>query len=1065
MPGFVHLHNHSHYSLLDGLSKIKPMIKKAQGYGMPAIALTDHGTMYGSLNFYKECIKAGIKPIIGLEAYVAVRSRFDKEPRIDSKRYHLTLLATNYDGYQNLIALTTKAHLEGYYYKPRVDKELLRAHAGGLICLSGCLGGELARALWARDAEWADRVVAEHVDIFGRDNYFIEIMHHPKIERQLEIKQALIDLARKHNLPLVATQDAHYLEPEDAEAHATLVAIQTRTDLEGQGLANRDEDFSFISPERAAELFADTPDALENTVRIAERCSLELELGKWFFPAVAIPEGSTPETELRRLVAEGLARYSAKHPDRADTARERAEFEAAIICDKGYAPYFLTVGEILRYAAEHDIFTNTRGSAAGSLVSYLIGITTVDPLYFNLPFERFLNPFRPSPPDVDMDFADKRRDEVLDHVRQKYGEDKVAQIGTFGSMLARGSVRDVARALGYPYAVGDRLSRWIPMGTQGFPMTIKRALEIVPELREAYEKETDTKRIIDLARKIEGGARHISVHAAGVVIAPTPLTDFVPLQFDPQGGKIITQYDMRDVEDAGLLKFDFLGIRNLSILEDSIKIVARTRGQKIDINDIPLDDPITFELLARGDTIGLFQLNGSGMTKALKKLKPTNIHDINVMVALYRPGPMATIDDYIERKHGRQPITYYHPKMEKFLNTSLGLLVYQDDLLFTAIELAGYDWGTVDKFRKAVGKKIPEEMAKQHVLFVEGCQTTSGMTAREAERIWKLFEPFQGYGFNKAHAASYGKVAYQTAYMKANFPAEYMTAVLSAEAGDVDTVGQMIAECKRMGIPVLPPDVNESFGNFTTIKGPTEAEDTIRFGLYSIKNLGTEIAKAIVDERQASGPFTSIANFLERVQHRNLNKKSLEALVKAGTFDSLGEERGALLGNLDELLAYHQESKQSERNQISIFGLMEDQSTIPVLRLRPTEPSSADERLAWEKDLLGLYISGHPLEKYREKFEKAEHTIRSIKKLTDGSLAIAGGIIEDVRVINTKKGDRMAFIRIADLEDKIEVVVFSRVFEQFKHLLEPERMIALRGRLSFRNDEPSIVVETLKELG
>ncbi|MEK7614478.1 MAG: DNA polymerase III subunit alpha, partial [Patescibacteria group bacterium] len=641
---FIHLHTHSHYSLLDGLSKVDEMVKLAKKHQMPALALTDHGNMYGAIEFYKTCKSHGIKPIIGVEAYIAERSRFDKEPGVDARRYHLTLLAYNNRGYHNLIKLVTLANLEGYYYKPRMDRELLRKYHEGLICLSGCLSGEVSRALAGNNTEKAEVLALEYQQIFGEENYYIELMNHPSVEGAEDVRKKLIELSRKLKIPLVGTQDSHYLNEDDHKAQDTLLAVQTGTDTKDSSrLTFGADDFSFIDTKKALLYFKDTPEAVENTVKIAERVNIELKLGSWVFPDLKIESGASYANELKRLTYEGAR---ARDLDKDQPTIDRIEYELKIINDKGYAPYFLVVADLLRYANENNIFTNIRGSVAGSMVTYLTGITKVNPLIYKLPFERFLNPERPSAPDIDMDFADNRRDEVIEYAKQKYGEDKVAQIGTFGTMMARGAVRDVARALGYPYATGDRLSRLIPIGGQGFPMTINHAVEITPELKEAYKKETDTKEIIDLAKKLEGCVRHISVHAAGVVISPSPLSDFVPLQLDPKGGKIITQYDMYAVEEAGLLKFDFLGIRNLAILGDAVRLVKKIHGIDVDIEKIPLDDKRTFAMLAKGETMGLFQLNGAGMTRYLRELKPTTIHDINAMVALYRQGPMERIPDY-----------------------------------------------------------------------------------------------------------------------------------------------------------------------------------------------------------------------------------------------------------------------------------------------------------------------------------------------------------------------------------------------------------------------------------
>lgn len=1056
---FVHLHTHSHYSLLDGLSKPDEMVKLAKSWGMPAVGLTDHGNMYGAIEFYKACKKAEINPIIGVEAYIANRRRFDKEPGIDNERYHLTLLASNNVGYGNLIKLVTKANLEGYYYKPRMDKDLLREFHEGIICLSGCFGGELSRTLQRKGFEEAKAVALEYQEIFGKENYFIEVMRKPEIEGHTENENQLIRLARELDIPLVGTQDSHYLHHDDRKAHDTLLKIQTGN-MEGKQMTFECEAHFFDAAE-ARETFKDIPDAVTNTLRIAERCKIELDLGKWVFPNITVEDGLSPDDELRKLSIEGIEK-------RGLTATEeltkRMDYELDVIKQKGYAKYFLVVADLLRFASENGIYTNIRGSVAGSLITYLTGITKVNPLEYKLPFERFLNPERPSAPDIDMDYADNRRDEMIDYVRKKYGEDHVAQIGTFGTMLAKGAVRDVARALGHPYAVGDKISKMIPMGSQGFPMTIDRAFELDPELKPLYDSDPAVKEIIDLAKKLEGCVRHISVHAAGVVIAPTPLTDFCPTQLDPKGGKIITQYDMHAVEDAGLLKFDFLGIRNLAILRDAVRIVKETQNIDVDIENIPRDDKKTFEILARGETMGLFQLNGSGMTKYLKELKPTTIHDINAMVALYRPGPLESIPEYIKRKHNPKAISYLDPRLKDILSASYGVITYQDDVLLISIHLAGYSWLEADKLRKAMGKKIPAEMEAQKKKLHEGF-VAHGLTEEKAVELWSLIEPFAAYGFNKAHAASYGLVAYQTAYMKANFPSEYMTAVLTAESGDVEEVAAVITECKRMEIPVLPPDVNESFRDFTVIKGATPKDDKIRFGLLTIKNLGNDIAEALIAERVAHGKFSSFANFLERVKHKNLNKKSLEALIKTGAMDAFGE-RGKLLFNMDEALQYNKEGLKQEAGQDSLFSLFgeEEKAALPELRLKDCPPASMNDRLSWEKELLGLYVSGHPLDKFRDKFEKSEQTIKGIKEEAEGKPVVIAGMIEELRVINTKNGDQMAFVKIADFTDTAEVVVFPRTYAEGKVNLVADACIAVRGKVSHRNGEFSIVADAFKPL-
>ncbi len=1484
MSGFVHLHTHSHYSLLGAVPQVKPLVKRAKQYGMDALALTDNGNLYGAVEFSMVCEKEGLKPIIGVDAYLAPRGRKDMEHGVDEARARLLLLAENDVGYHHLIKLVTASYLEGLFGKPRMDREILERWHEGLIAVVPASYGEHVSALRGNDLERAGGILDWYTATFGSGNVFLELTHHPEIEGHAYVEEQIKALARTSGVPLLAAHDTYYLAPEDRLAREIMIRIQNGGDFEAEGF-HEDEDRSFITPERAEELFAGEPEALAHTRAVADRCSVKIEIGHWYFPDFKIASGKTADDELYDLATKGAVWRGLAYEG---AIKERIDYELKVIKDKGYGGYFLVVGDLLREARERGILTTIRGSVAGSLVTYVIGITNVDPLALNLPFERFLNPHRPSAPDIDMDYADTRRDEMIEYAKEKYGHENVAQIGTFGTMMARAVVRDVARALGYPYGVGDKVAKTIPFGSQGFPMTIDHALESEKEFATLYEKDKDVRRIVDIAKKIEGCARHVGVHAAGVVIAPAPLSEFVPIQPDPKGGgKYITQYDMHSVgeDGVGLLKFDFLGIKNLSILADAIGRVKERHGVSIDIENIPLDDTPTYEMLARGETGGVFQFNGAAMTRYLKELKPTKIEDLNAMIALYRPGPMKNIPEYIARKQGRAPVRYFHPKARKFLEPSYGILVYQDDLLFTALELAGYNWETVDKFRKAVGKKIPEEMAKQHVKFVEGCIEHSGMTKEAAEAIWALFEPFQGYGFNKcvagdtllydaergaqvsvrelyesrarcvtyglapdhrlspmpvdavveqgvrdlvevrlrsgrsvrvtenhplrtfsgwtvasaltpgtrvaaartlpepttpgevpehlmalagyliaegnlchphgvyfystredevedfvrlasklenvalridrsksaasvyvgqarqrqgnelmaflrslglaglratekhvpaqltgvsnarlaallgklwqgdgcvsgangqtfyatssirlardvqhlllrfniqstlhtkrfryrgglrtgytvvvtrhenitrfnetigrhligekrraltalvcaggaaysttpfptrgtvdtvpaavrslvrlemarvgvgprelarelaiaertfytddgkrgyqrpligriaarlhspllasyatsdvvwdevvsvlpagremtydvavsphhtflandivthnSHAASYGKVAYQTAYMKAHYPVEYMAAILTADSGDIEKVSEAVAECARMGIRVLKPDVNESFGSFTVVA--KDGTDAIRFGLTSIKNFGEGVAQAIIDEREARGRFTSLSDFLTRIKDKNLNKKSLEALIMCGALDSFEYKRGRMLTHLEHLLTFSKDAAR-DAGQASLFG------SVATLSLPDAEPAPITAMLRWEKELLGLYVSGHPLDAHREKLASLGRTITDTKHGYPGVDAVIAGILTEVKPLTTKKGDKMAFLSLADYSGSIEAVAFPKVFEEYRELLVPEACVAFKGKVNERNGERSFVVDKVKRL-
>ncbi|MEK7579135.1 MAG: DNA polymerase III subunit alpha [Patescibacteria group bacterium] len=1057
---FIHLHTHSHYSLLSALPQIKALVDATKKNEMPALALTDNGNLYGAIEFYMACKKAGVKPIIGVDFYVASRGRHDKESGIDSKRTRLILLAKNDAGYKNLIKLVTYSHLEGFYYKPRVDDELLSRYKDGLIAIVPAFNSKITQPLKAKHFADAQKITSLYQEWYGKEHVYLEVTHHPEIEGHGTLTETTISFGKEHGIPIVATNDVHYLSPDDDAARRTLLSVQSGGEMRSQGgFTDAATDFSFTTGDEMYSRWENHPEAVEATSVINAMCDVTISLGTWMFPHIETRDGLSHGDELRRIVMEKIQE---KNLPKTEEVQKRAEFELDTIITKGYAPYFLVVADLLAYAHEHGIFTNTRGSVAGSLVSYVLGITTVDPLEYRLPFERFLNPLRPSPPDIDLDIADDRRDELIAYARQKYGSDRVAQIGTFGTMLARGSVRDTARALGYDYATADAIAKLIPIGSQGFPMSIDRAMAQEPDLKKLYERDEDSARIIDMARKIEGCARHISVHAAGVVISPIPLDEVVPLQYDPKGeGKLITQYDMYTVEEVGLLKFDFLGLKNLAILADAVKRIKKIYDIDVPIDTLPLDDKKTYEMLARGETMGVFQLSGAAMTKFLIDLKPTNIYDINAMIALYRPGPMKNIPEYISRKHGAKAITYYHPKMRTFLERSYGILVYQDDLLETALQIAGYTWETVDKFRKAVGKKIPEEMAKQHDIFVAGCIEHSQTTKAEAEGLWNLFEPFQGYGFNKAHAASYGRVAYQTAYLKAHYPTAYMSAVLTADAGNIDEVAITISECKRMAIEVLPPDVNESFGDFSVVTADKieDGKEKIRFGLHSIKNFGVGVGDAIITERKANGPYTTFEEFLSRVTDKNLNKKALEALIQAGALDRFGE-RGVMLTNIEEILSYHRHVSTDTGGQDSLFGGMT--STLPTLRMVNAPPATREEKLGWEKELLGLYISGHPLDAFKDFLTSTKTSIQKIGGMPPGLTTVVYGLIDTVRPIMTKKGDKMAFVTLSDTTGSIEVVAFPRILTESKDVFLTGRCVAIKGKISPRNGQVSIIADSIK---
>ena len=1054
---FIHLHTHSHYSLLDGLAKIDDLIAVAKENNMPALALTDHGNLYGAIEFYEKAMKAGIKPILGVEAYMAARGREQKEAGVDNARYHLTLLAKNEAGWKNLIGLVTASYLEGFYYKPRIDKEILAARREGLVCLSGCFSGEIARLLAKNAHEEAERVARWYKETFG-DDFYVEIQPHMK-----DLRLKLATLAKNIGAPLVATQDIHYARKDDKNAHEILLAVQTGSRLDDEDrMSLKNYDISFTSGEEMDELMKDFPGACEETVAIAEKCSVTLDLHKNKIPKFPLPEGETSPFEyLKRLVRE---KCPARYPEMTEEVRARIDYELGVIEKTGFADYFLIVQDCIAWARAHGIVVGPgRGSSAGSIVSYILRITNLCPIKYGLLFERFLNPERIQVPDIDIDFADTRRDEVLAYVRQKYGEDHVAQIITFGTMAARAAIRDAGRALGLSYDFCDRAAKLIPFNpTQGMKSGwLDECLRDVSELKSAYARDPQLRTLIDAARKLEGTARHASVHACGVVISPAPLTDFVPLQKAPQGeDALITQFEMHSVETLGLLKMDFLGLKNLSIIEETVKLVRDIKGEEVDVDRIPLDDPKAFELLRKADTTGVFQLESSGMRATLKKLKPKELEDIIALISLYRPGPMELIPQYLSLRNSRKPIPYLHPRLEPILSSTYGVGIYQEQMMRIARDLAGFTLPEADTLRKAIGKKIKHLLDEQKDKLMSG-MIKNGIDPKSAEAIWDLFPPFARYGFNRSHAACYAVIGFQTAYLKAHYPVEFMTALLNVGGTDTDRINFLVSEAKHMGVKTLPPDVNESFETFST------DGKVIRFGLGAVKNVGGNIVRVIIEERGAGGAFASLSDFLSRVRHRDLNKKSLESFLKAGAFDSLGVERGQALENIEELLAYNQAAKRADTSsQDSLFS--GGNAILTSLKMRPAPPAHKRHMLGWEKELLGLYISDHPFRPYADKIGGSVKSIKDLL-LTDLDSPMnpnvkVAGIVSAVQKMTTKKGDPMLFVTIEDLSDKIEMLVFSDTLKKYQGALAENKVILAGGRLSSRNGEAKIICDAVREL-
>ncbi len=1051
---FVHLHVHSHYSLLDGLSKVPDLVARVKELEMPAVALTDHGVMYGSVEFYQACRKAEIKPIIGVEAYVA-HGGLHLRGKGEEKPYHFILLAKDYDGYRNLLRLTSIAHLEGYYYKPRVDWDALRQHGKGLIAMSACRAGEVPRAITSGDMDGARRAIARAVEVFGQGNYYLELQHHPADPQQGEVNDALIQLGREMGVPLVATNDSHYLRPEDAEAQDALLCIQTKSLLAEEGrMSYRKFDLSLRSPDDMAAAFAHVPEAIANTVAIAESCNVELPLGKIVLPQYSLPAGHTPDAELRLLAEAGIPR---RFPASGDDAamRERLDYELGVIAKTGYAAYFLIVQDFVNWARSQGIMVGPgRGSAAGSLVSYLCGITNLDPIRYELMFERFLNPDRVSMPDIDLDFADARREEVIGYVAKKYGHDKVSQIITFGTMAARAGIRDVGRVLGFSYGYCDRLAKLVPPFA-----SLADALRDVPELRAAYEQDAEAKRLIDLASRVEGVARHSSIHACGVLITPERLDDYVPLQRASSADEtIVSQYSLHPVEDLGLLKMDFLGLSNLTIIETALKIIRKTTGVEIDLDSLPLDDAKTYRLFQAGDTVGVFQFESSGMRRYLRQLRPSEFEDIVAMGALYRPGPMEFIPDYIAGKHGTKKVTYIHPGLKPILDRTYGIAVYQEQVLEIARKMAGFTYGQADVLRKAVGKKIKSLLDEQGDRLVSGL-VANGIEKRTAERIWEFIIPFARYGFNRAHAACYGMISYQTAYLKANYPAHFMAALLASDQAHIDRIAIDVAEAKHLKLKVLPPDVNESFPSFAVVPHPDGGQtDTIRFGLAAVKNVGHAVAEAIVEERKARGPFASLTSFLERVQHHGVNRRALECLIKTGALDRFGE-RGNLLANIDRLTEFNRRSSQGSGSGQG--GLFDAHGGLAAkLQLDASPPAAKSDILQWEKELLGLYISDHPLRQLATPSAGPTTAIAALGEHVDSTVHVRL-VVNTVKRIVTKAGQAMVACVVEDEHgSSCELIVFPKVLEGSYALWRPGTPLQVAAKVSDKDGVPKLLAES-----
>jgi DNA polymerase III subunit alpha len=1054
---FVHLHCHSEFSLLDGAARITKMIEKASLLNMPALAITDHGTMFGVIDFYREAKKAGIKPILGCEVYLAKRSRLQKEAKKDDSQYHLVLLAENEIGYKNLMKLVSIGYIEGFYYKPRIDRELLSAYSAGLIGMSACLAGEIPTNILNGQIEAAREAAAFYQDAFGADNFYLELHDHGLPEQKM-VNETLKKIAREQKIPLVASNDVHYLSREDAVVHDVLLCIQTgKTIDETDRMRFESPEFYLKTAEEMITLFADCPEAITNTLEIAERCNVERDFNQRHLPSYPLSEGVKAGDYLKKLCFERLYK---RYPEVNEELTKRLDYELAVICQMDYANYFLIVWDLIEYAKKSAVIVGPgRGSAAGSLVAYCLGITNIEPLQYGLLFERFLNPERISMPDIDIDFCDDKRDRILAYVCEKYGQEKVAQIITFGTMAARAAVRDVGRAMAIPYAEVDKIAKLIPMEPK---MTIARALEQNRELQSKYQEEP-YRHLLDTSMAVEGMPRHASTHAAGVVISKEPLVNQVPL-YKTSDSAVVTQFPMMTLEDLGLLKMDFLGLKTLSIIGEALSNITKRTGEKISIEEITLKDQKTYELLSQGETTGVFQLESTGMRSVLRELMPNKFEDIIAVVALYRPGPMEQIPVFIKSKHGQKKIKYAHPILEPILNETYGVIVYQEQVMEIAARMAGFTLSQADLLRRAIGKKKKDLLDQQQELFIEGC-LKSGYSKELAIKIYDLILKFASYGFNKSHAAAYALIAYQTAYLKTNYPVEYMSAIMTIYYANSDKVALFIADCRRMGIEVLPPDINESEEHFTVV-----SENRIRFGLAAVKNVGLGAIDSIIEARAGGGKFQSVRDFVSKIDLRLCNRKVLESLIKCGAFDSLGGHRAQYLAVLDDILAFGQAyQRERDNGQISMFSLLDNEIQEEMIgdRLIDIEPFDGMEKLALEKEMLGLYISGHPLEPFRGILEN-QFALTSCAELIetgDNHHVKLGGIIVAVRHFYTKKKKQMAFVKLEDLTGSVEIVVFPDLFEKCSSLIREDNLVIVEGRTDIKEEEDvKILAEKIESL-